>query len=232
MPTAAAPTAAAPTAAAPTDVPPTAAPPTAAAPASSAAAPVAATGTFAVPAGMHYTFTPDSSGQVDESKWPDACKVFSDADMKAIAPKTTGAITHVGTIGSNLSGGNTPNNVKCKWSVMQPGDNADVQSYLEFNIEGIASHDAVQMQYDEDKKIQAGLPANTPPTYADRGTKDGASCFNDGGDDDECVAGDVLFTVSGLDQSQSDGDNNTRQATWQATEYANMEATAGTRFGS
>lgn len=226
-----------PSSTAPSTAPPSSPAPSSPAPSTQDTGSAAASPSVSSPVGsgsaQAYHFRFAANGSVPEAQWPDACAVFSDADLKMFAPKTVGRIVRKGRHGTNLgSGGESPHYVNCDMSVPQPDDiDASYASYLVFDIQAIGDPAAVRADWQQAKAQQVKTAKRYPDQYVDRGTAAGASCFYDG-NEDQCIAGPLEFSVRGLHQNSgaSDYDPVLTPKRWQSGAWAALERAAGQRF--
>jgi hypothetical protein len=149
------------------------------------------------------------------SGWPDACNLTTEAQLKALDPAITGvAGTPVGQKATMLggSGGVTPNNADCKWTLATTYDaayGAGSVSYVDISFWEIDS--GAPQTY---RQALADAQSNAKQYPAQFGSYQnlpgGTSCFYNG-NELQCLKGDVDFDVMG---SKFSGAGMTDSVTW------------------
>jgi hypothetical protein len=159
-------------------------------------------------------FTINPSGP--PSGWPDACKLTSVPQLKALEPSITGLRGNpVGSKAELLGSGHTaPHNTECQFNVkttFQPQDYGSTGSYAIIQIEAIDT--GAPALYQDALVAQKGEAHKYPAQYADYpDLKNNVQCFDDG-TELQCLKGDVNFWVSG--QKVTGGNNfGADQAVW------------------
>jgi hypothetical protein len=134
------------------------------------------------------------------SGWPDACKLTSLAQLKALDPSITGLRGNpVGTKAELLgTGGSAPHNTECQFNIkttFQPQGYGSTGSYVTVQFEAIAP--GAPDLYRQELVTQKGEAHKYPAQYADYpNLKNGVQCFDDGSEL-QCLKGDVNYWVSG-----------------------------------
>ena len=148
--------------------------------------------------------------------WPDACKLTSLAQLRALEPAITGLRgVPVGTKAKDLSTGrSTPHNTECQFNLkttFQPAGYGSTGSWVSVQFEEIdpgsptSYQQALASQKSEGHKYPAQY-ANYP------NLKNGVQCFDDS-NELQCLKGDVNFWVGG--QKVTNGDHSgVDQAVW------------------
>ena len=138
--------------------------------------------------------------------WPDACKMLSLAEVKALLPGTTAFRTE-GQRGHFLGGGNTPHNALCDYSLRGSYDPPRSAGYppstIHVEIRGIGDARAVKQQWAQQQASQVKIAKRFPDQYALY--KGPAQCFWDG-NELQCIAGKWAYWVLGrfIDKSGDD----------------------------
>jgi hypothetical protein len=134
------------------------------------------------------------------SGWPDACKLTSLVQLKALDPSITALRgAPVGTKAELLGTGHSaPHNTECQFNLkttFQPPDYGSTGSYVTVQFEEIDS--GAPALFREALTGQKGEAHKYPAQYADYpNLKNAVQCFDDG-TDLQCLKGDVNFWVSG-----------------------------------
>ena len=137
---------------------------------------------------------------VGERVWPGACSLTGAAQLHALFPAVTGLRGKpVGAVGENLgTGGNTPHDVQCKFSLKTTFDAAgysETPSWIEVEIEEVDP--GVPSNYSQAQAQQAGTAKKYPAQYANYpNLKNGVKCFYDG-TELQCAKGDFAYWVVG-----------------------------------
>ena len=132
--------------------------------------------------------------------WPDACKLTSLAQLKALEPAITGLRgAPVGAKAKDLStGGSTPHNSQCQFNLkttFQPADYGSTGSWVSVQFEEIDS--GAPTTYNQALASQKSESHKFPAQYADYpNLKNGVQCFDDS-TELQCLKGDVDFWVGG-----------------------------------
>ena len=143
-----------------------------------------------------FTINPNGS----PSGWPDACKLTSLAQLKALEPSITGLRGNpVGTKAELLgTGGSAPHDTECQFNLkttFQPQDYGSTGSYVTVQFEAVDPE--APALYSEALAGQKGEAHKYPAQYANYpNLKNGVQCFDDGSEL-QCLKGDVNFWVSG-----------------------------------
>jgi hypothetical protein len=150
------------------------------------------------------------------SGWPDACKLTSLPQLKALEPSITGLRGNpVGSKAELLGTGHAaPHNTQCQFNVkttFQPQGYGSTGSYVIIQIEAIDT--GAPALYQEALTAQKGEAHKYPAQYADYSDlRNSVRCFDDG-TELQCLKGDVNFWVSG--QKVTGGNNfGADQAVW------------------
>ena len=149
------------------------------------------------------------------SGWPDVCNLTTAAQLEALDPAITGVVGDpVGQKAKMLggSGGMTPNNAECRWTLTTKydatygaGSNSDIDiSFWEIDSGAPATYQHALADAQANAKqypAQFGSYQNMPG---------GASCFYDG-NELQCLKGSVDFWITG---SKFSGAGMTDHVTW------------------
>lgn len=139
---------------------------------------------------------PDARGLVDSGSWPDACAMFSDADIKTLLPKS-GKTRRQGQHGAFLGGGETKHFASCEIDIPEPGDGG-IPSYLNLSLRGVGDPEAINESWQRSFTSQLATSAKYPEQFLDYsgGQLGGAKCFYDG-NSMRCVKGHFDFSAYG-----------------------------------
>ncbi|HTT88544.1 MAG TPA: hypothetical protein VMF65_03260 [Acidimicrobiales bacterium] len=186
--------------------------------------------------GSKTSLLPPNDGDVDQSRvasaprvgpftinpngpptvWPDACKLTSLAQLKALEPSITGLRGKpAGSKAELLGTGHTaPHNTQCQFNLkttFEPQGYGSTGSYVIVQIEAIDT--GAPALYREALTAQKGEAHKYPAQYADYpNLKNSVQCFDDS-TELQCLKGDVNFWVGG--QKVTGGDYfGSDQAIW------------------
>jgi hypothetical protein len=147
--------------------------------------------------------------------WPNACKLTSLAQLKALEPAITGLKgAPVGQKAEVLNTGRpTPNNTQCQFNLKTKFDPAGytTASWVELQLQEIDS--GSPSTYKQALATQKAESHKYPAQYADYpNLKNGVQCFDDS-TELQCLKGDIDFWISG--QKVTGGDQTgSDQAVW------------------
>jgi len=153
-----------------------------------------------IPAGARYPVgAVGNAGETSSSTWPDACTMLSNADIKALLPKS-GAVTRKGQHGAFLGGGETAKFATCDYGIGEPGDSEAQPSSVHLDLRAVGDPRAVLADWKSAYASQLKGAAKYPDQFLDwsKGQLGGAMCFYDG-NEIQCVKGHFDFWVRGLD---------------------------------
>lgn len=138
-----------------------------------------------------------ANGLESPKLWPDACKMLTDKEIRAVVPNVT-RISRVGQHAGFLSGGETPHYSNCDYKISRPGDPyPNMPSTITVDLQGVAAPQVIRQQYEPEKSQQAKIAKKYPDQYKDYGTSlGGANCFWDG-NEIQCIKGHFNFWVLG-----------------------------------
>jgi hypothetical protein len=176
------------------------------------------TGAFDVPIG--------SDGSSDPKDWPDACKMLTDAEIKAIVPQA-GKITRKGQHGSFLGGGETPHYVECEHEVPLASDPyPDLPSRINVSIDGVADKAETKSRYELGLTSNRKTEEKFPDQFEDYGDRFGADGCYFAHSGLTCYKGTFLFGVRGRDAS----DDDFNQVRWREKQLAAVVRTLSAKM--
>jgi hypothetical protein len=156
-------------------------------------------------------------GNAKPSGWPDACKLLSPGELKALAPGTSSFKTQ-GQHGQFLGGGETPHYAVCKYSLRgaydPPASQGYPPSWIQVELHGIADRRAVEQQWSTEEASQKKIAKKYPDQFALYNGP--ARCFWDG-NELQCVAGTWSYWVLGQFIDNSGNDDTSLQKTFRTS---------------
>lgn len=137
------------------------------------------------------------SGLADPADWPDACRMLTAEQLRAIATSAS-AVTAKGHPGRLGGGRMTPHDAACTYELAWSSP-AVTPGTVTIELRNVGSADILQTVFAARRSAATAAAKQHPGLFADYGTKlGGASCFFDG-TVLECVDGTFSFWVGGTD---------------------------------